>query len=68
MQAEQRRALIDNLLSFVSPGGRLVVSQYRTTLTARQVVEPLGYMIEDAVGLGVWLRKQEVKAVPAWYI
>lgn len=55
----QRPTLLDHLLTFVTPGGRLVLSQYAPTLTARQIVEPLGHVIEGGSGLGVWLRKPE---------
>jgi SAM-dependent methyltransferase len=40
----QHRDLIDNVLRFVRPGGRLVISQYGLT-SARSLVEPLGYEI-----------------------
>ena len=40
----KHRDLIDNVLRFVRPGGRLVISQYGLT-SARQLVEPLGYVI-----------------------
>ncbi len=53
-----RRALVDHLLTFVSPGGRLVLSRYSPTLTAREIVEQLGYAIGGGAGLGVWLRKE----------
>lgn len=56
MDADRRR-LIDNLLTFVTPGGRLLLSQYGTTVTARQLVEPLGYVIDGEIGLAVWLAK-----------
>jgi SAM-dependent methyltransferase len=55
----QRRALVDNLLTFVAPGGRLILSWYRPEGKARRSVESLGYAIEGASGLGVWLRQPE---------
>ena len=61
-----RRDLIDNLLRFVVPGGRLVLSQYGTTASAREIVEPLGFEIAGETRSpttrgkpSVWLRKAE---------
>ena len=61
----QHRDLIENVLRFVRPGGRLVISQYGLT-SARSLVEPLGYEIAGETrasksrGLAsVWLRKPE---------
>jgi len=57
----QHRDLIENVLRFVRPGGRLVISQYGLT-SARSLVEPLGYTIAGETrastsrGLGsIWL-------------
>lgn len=61
----QHRDLIENVLRFVRPGGRLVISQYGLT-SARELVEPLGYAIAGETrasltrGLAsIWLRKPE---------
>jgi len=59
----QRRQLVDNLLTFVAPGGRLVLSAYSPVRTARSIVDVLGYPIEGGAGLGVWLRQPEDVAV-----
>lgn len=53
----QLPALVANLLTFVAPGGRLVLSQYSPVRTAMAVVERLGYPIEGGTELGVWLRR-----------
>lgn len=55
----QRREMVDNLLTFVAPGGRLILSWYRPEGTARRSVESLGFALEGGSGLGVWLRKSE---------
>ena len=54
-----RPELVENLLRFVRPGGRLVLSHYSRRRLARSLVEPLGHAIEADHGLGVWLRKPE---------
>lgn len=56
---EHRRRMIDNLLTWVEPGGRLVISHYGALERARDVVTDLGYEIDGEVGHGVWLRKAE---------
>lgn len=43
VRSGRRRELVDNLLAFVAPGGRLILSQYGTTTSAREIVEGLGY-------------------------
>jgi len=53
-----RRNLVDHLLTFVRPGGRLVLSHYAPSITARELVEPIGYAIEAESGVGVWLRRE----------
>jgi hypothetical protein len=57
VERADRRALIENLLTFVTPGGRLVLSAYSPERAARRIVESLGYPIEGGTGLGVWLRR-----------
>ena len=55
----QRRTFVDHLLTFVAPGGRLVLSAYSPVRSARAIVEALGFPIEGGAGLGVWLRQPE---------
>lgn len=64
--AGHRRALVDNLLTWVEPGGRLVLSQYGELETAPAIVEGLGFAIDGVTstptsrgGPSVWLRKPE---------
>jgi SAM-dependent methyltransferase len=45
VRPSRRRALVDNLLTWVAPGGRLVLSQYGTGIPARTVVEALGFTV-----------------------
>lgn len=42
----RRRDLIEHLRTFVTPGGRLVLSQYGTTMPAREVLARLGYAVD----------------------
>lgn len=52
-----RKAWVEHILTFVAPGGRLVLSHYAPSISARDVVEGLGFTIEGGTGLGVWLRR-----------
>jgi SAM-dependent methyltransferase len=55
----ERGALVEHLLTFVAPDGRLVLSHYSPTLAARDEAQRLGHAIdgEGSNGIGVWIRK-----------
>ena len=63
---DRRRNLIERLLSWVEPGGRLVLSHYGAGVTARELAEALGYVVDGETstpttrgGPSIWLLRQE---------